>query len=338
MQKQLKVCLQPASAVLLIYIMTSLDPTTLQLTHQPPSPNGRGLSDALQQYGVLRSHSITQDARIRMEQRKLQHIEKRVEEEKQKQALLDDRLRALKTMLDDKASTAMQLERDIANGSHLAQCLELRSMSSDFPEEISPYEDAGERENLAHRQIDKASAAAEKMRCAEASHTTPPPPHPTPRRSKPPTCHRKAKESESRPALEDLLKRDGSKLKAYIDAASSLAHMIKQLQGSSSESSLSISHTLHDALAAHVSGARVSSLSCVPTPWLALLTYVCARAAPRRGADARAAGRRRARPPHAVAADSQGSHTTQRHRRFRRRPQRLPGRDDLDVPHGRDRR
>tara|TARA_B110001452_G_scaffold266617_1_gene273958 strand:- start:2245 stop:2718 length:474 start_codon:yes stop_codon:yes gene_type:complete len=145
--------------------MSSFDLATLHL-HQPPSPSGRGLSDALQQYGVLRSHSITQDARIRMEQRKLQHIEKRVEEEQQKRCLLDDRLRALKTMLDDKASTAIQLERDIAHGSHLAQCLELRSMS-DFPEEISPYEDAGEREDLALRQIDKASAAAEKMRCAK---------------------------------------------------------------------------------------------------------------------------------------------------------------------------
>ena len=76
---------------------------------------------------------------------------------------------------------------------------------------------------------------------------------------------RNAKESESRPALDELLKRDDTKLKAYIGAASSLARMIKQLQGSSSVesgSNLSISHTLHDALAAHVSGARVSSCLC----------------------------------------------------------------------------
>lgn len=206
-----------------------LDLATMHFGHHQPPPPDRGLSDALQQYGVLRSHSITQDARIRMEQRKLQHIEKRLEEEKQKRRLIDDRLRSLKSMLEDKASTAMQLERDIAYGSHLAQCLELRSMSSDFPEELSPYEDAGERENLALRQVDKASGAAEKMR--------------------------NAMESESRPALEQLLKRDGTKLKAYIDAAGSLARMISQLQGSTatmSESNLSITHMLHDALAAHV--------------------------------------------------------------------------------------
>ena len=47
--------------------------------------SGRGgLADALKQYGVLRSHSITQQAGIQIEEKKLHMLEKRLDEEKQK--------------------------------------------------------------------------------------------------------------------------------------------------------------------------------------------------------------------------------------------------------------
>ena len=45
---------------------------------------GRGLPEALKQYGQLRSYSITQQAGIRVEERKLLHCQKRLDEETQK--------------------------------------------------------------------------------------------------------------------------------------------------------------------------------------------------------------------------------------------------------------
>ena len=48
------------------------------------SGRGGGLADALKQYGVLRSHSITQQAGIQIEEKKLHILEKRLDEEKQK--------------------------------------------------------------------------------------------------------------------------------------------------------------------------------------------------------------------------------------------------------------
>ena len=48
------------------------------------SARGGGLADALKQYGVLRSHSITQQAGIQIEEKKLRILEKRYDEEKQK--------------------------------------------------------------------------------------------------------------------------------------------------------------------------------------------------------------------------------------------------------------
>ena len=51
---------------------------------QQQSARGGGLADALKQYGVLRSHSITQQAGIQIEEKKLRILEKRYDEEKQK--------------------------------------------------------------------------------------------------------------------------------------------------------------------------------------------------------------------------------------------------------------
>ena len=51
---------------------------------QMQSGRGGGLADALKQYGVLRSHSITQQAGIQIEEKKLHILEKRLDEEKQK--------------------------------------------------------------------------------------------------------------------------------------------------------------------------------------------------------------------------------------------------------------
>lgn len=51
---------------------------------QMQSARGGGLADALKQYGVLRSHSITQQAGIQIEEKKLHILEKRLNEEKQK--------------------------------------------------------------------------------------------------------------------------------------------------------------------------------------------------------------------------------------------------------------
>ena len=51
------------------------------------SARGGGLADALKQYGVLRSHSITQQAGIQIEEKKLRILEKRYDEEKQKVTL-----------------------------------------------------------------------------------------------------------------------------------------------------------------------------------------------------------------------------------------------------------
>ena len=44
---------------------------------QQQSARGGGLADALKQYGVLRSHSITQQAGIQIEEKKLRILEKR---------------------------------------------------------------------------------------------------------------------------------------------------------------------------------------------------------------------------------------------------------------------
>ena len=56
--------------------------------HVVEHQSGRGgLADALKQYGVLRSHSITQQAGIQIEEKKLHLLEKRLDEEKQKVSL-----------------------------------------------------------------------------------------------------------------------------------------------------------------------------------------------------------------------------------------------------------
>ena len=113
------------------------------------SGRGGGLADALKQYGVLRSHSITQQAGIQIEEKKLHILEKRLDEEKQKvspspclpplpprsrpqatgccaQSMhLDDRLRSLKELIDEKSDMATHLDRDINSGNQMGVCLSM---------------------------------------------------------------------------------------------------------------------------------------------------------------------------------------------------------------------
>ena len=118
------------------------------------SGRGGGLADALKQYGVLRSHSITQQAGIQIEEKKLHILEKRLDEEKQKvspspclpplpprsrpqatgcfaQSMhLDDRLRSLKELIDEKSDMATHLDRDINSGNQMGVCLSMVKVSA----------------------------------------------------------------------------------------------------------------------------------------------------------------------------------------------------------------
>ena len=64
--------------------LTRAPPSARRMELQMQSGRGGGLADALKQYGVLRSHSITQQAGIQIEEKKLHILEKRLDEEKQK--------------------------------------------------------------------------------------------------------------------------------------------------------------------------------------------------------------------------------------------------------------
>ena len=166
------------------------------------SARGGGLADALKQYGVLRSHSITQQAGIQIEEKKLRILEKRFDEEKQKSMHLDDRLRSLKDLIDEKSEMAGHLSRDIDSGNQMAMYLEMHSMNNrDIPDE---FEDMAEREAASRRKIDRTVSTMNKIV--------------------------QTKEAKSRAALKELLERDGSKLKAYLDRASCLVQMIRELQ------------------------------------------------------------------------------------------------------------
>jgi len=122
---------------------------------------------------------------------------------------------------------AMHLDRDINSGSQMAVYLEMRSMSSCNRDTPDQFEDAAEREKASRLQIDRAVSTMNKMV--------------------------QAKEAKSRRALNELLERDGSKLKAYLDRASSLVQMIKELQAAhaSGGDCSSIEQELHGALTKH---------------------------------------------------------------------------------------
>lgn len=186
------------------------------------SARGGGLADALKQYGVLRSHSITQQAGIQIEEKKLRILEKRFDEEKQKSMHLDDRLRSLKDLIDEKSEMAGHLSRDIDSGNQMAMYLEMHSMNNrDIPDE---FEDMAEREAASRRKIDRTVSTMNKIV--------------------------QTKEAKSRAALKELLERDGSKLKAYLDRASCLVQMIRELQAAqaSGGDTSSIEQELHGAL------------------------------------------------------------------------------------------
>jgi len=194
---------------------------------QVQSGRGGGLADALKQYGVLRSHSITQQAGIQIEEKKLHILEKRLDEEKQKSMHLDDRLRSLKELIDEKSDMATHLDRDINSGNQMGVYLEMRSMSSCNRDTPDQFEDMAERETASRRKIDRTVSTMNKMV--------------------------QTKEAKSRAALKELLERDGSKLKAYLDRASCLVQMIRELQAAeaSGGDTSSIEHELHGALTKH---------------------------------------------------------------------------------------
>ena len=66
---------------------------------------------------------------------------------------LDDRLRSLKELIDEKSEMAGHLSRDINSGNQMAMYLEMHSMNNrDIPDE---FEDKAEREAASRRKIDR---------------------------------------------------------------------------------------------------------------------------------------------------------------------------------------
>ena len=143
---------------------------------------------------------------------------------------LDDRLRSLKELIDEKSEMAGHLSRDINSGNQMAMYLEMHSMNNrDIPDE---FEDKAEREAASRRKIDRTVSTMNKMV--------------------------QTKEAKSRAALKELLERDGSKLKAYLDRASCLVQMIRELQAAqaSGGDTSSIEQELHGALTKRTQGAH----------------------------------------------------------------------------------
>ena len=152
---------------------------------------------------------------------------------------LDDRLRSLKELIDEKSEMAGHLSRDINSGNQMAMYLEMHSMNNrDIPDE---FEDKAEREAASRRKIDRTVSTMNKMV--------------------------QTKEAKSRAALKELLERDGSKLKAYLDRASCLVQMIRELQAAqaSGGDTSSIEQELHGALTKRTQGAR-RPVPCAPRP------------------------------------------------------------------------
>ena len=143
---------------------------------------------------------------------------------------LDDRLRSLKDLIDEKSEMAGHLSRDIDSGNQMAMYLEMHSMNNrDTPDE---FEDMAEREVASRRKIDRTVSTMNKLV--------------------------QTKEAKSRAALKELLERDGSKLKAYLDRASCLVQMIRELQAAqaSGGDTSSIEQELHGALTKRTQGAH----------------------------------------------------------------------------------
>ena len=158
---------------------------------------------------------------------------------------LDDRLRSLKELIDEKSEMAGHLSRDINSGNQMAMYLEMHSMNNrDIPDE---FEDKAEREAASRRKIDRTVSTMNKMV--------------------------QTKEAKSRAALKELLERDGSKLKAYLDRASCLVQMIRELQAAqaSGGDTSSIEQELHGALTKRTQGARrpVPRARSQPLRWIA---------------------------------------------------------------------
>ena len=158
---------------------------------------------------------------------------------------LDDRLRSLKELIDEKSEMAGHLSRDINSGNQMAMYLEMHSMNNrDIPDE---FEDKAEREAASRRKIDRTVSTMNKMV--------------------------QTKEAKSRAALKELLERDGSKLKAYLDRASCLVQMIRELQAAqaSGGDTSSIEQELHGALTKRTQGARrpVPRSRSQPLRWIA---------------------------------------------------------------------
>ena len=109
--------------------------------------------------------------------------------------------------------------------------LEMRSMSSCNRDTPDQFDDVADRETASRRKIDRTLSTMNKMV--------------------------QMKEAKSRAALKELLERDGGKLKAYLDRASTLVQMIKELQAAqaSGGDASSIEHELHGALTKHAQGA-----------------------------------------------------------------------------------
>lgn len=105
----------------------------------------------------------------------------------------------------------------------------MSSCNRDTPDQ---FEDMAERETASRRKIDRTVSTMNKMV--------------------------QTKEAKSRAALKELLERDGSKLKAYLDRASCLVQMIRELQAAeaSGGDTSSIEHELHGALTKHTHGAH----------------------------------------------------------------------------------
>ena len=155
---------------------------------------------------------------------------------------LDDRLRSLKDLIDEKSEMAGHLSRDIDSGNQMAMYLEMHSMNNrDIPDE---FEDMAEREAASRRKIDRTVSTMNKIV--------------------------QTKEAKSRAALKELLERDGSKLKAYLDRASCLVQMIRELQAAqaSGGDTSSIEQELHGALTKRTQGAHRPAAPARSLRWI----------------------------------------------------------------------